>query len=120
MNIRKIKKNQGVCAVIDSPMPVITDPQTALDVLMDAKMTAGTKNLVIHRNLVCPDFFVLGTGLAGEILQKYINYGARIAFIGDFTHEASKPLRDFIYESNRGHDVFFVATQEEAIERLTQ
>jgi len=31
----------------------------------------------------------------------------------------SKSLKDFIYESNNGRDIFFVATEGEAIERLS-
>lgn len=30
-------------------------------------------------------FFRLSTGLAGEILQKYVNYAGRVAFFGDFS-----------------------------------
>lgn len=30
----------------------------------------------------------------------------------------SKPLQDFIYESNKGQDVLFVQTQDEAIKKL--
>ena len=32
----------------------------------------------------------------------------------------SKPLKDFMRESNRGRDVFFAATEEEAIAALTR
>ena len=53
-------------------------------------------------------------------LQESINYGGRIAVYGDYSHYTSKPLHDFIYESNKGKDVFFVGTKEEAIGRLTQ
>ena len=66
------------------------------------------------------DFFVLSTRLAGEILQKFINYGGRIAIYGDFSKYTSKPLKDFIYESNKGKDVFFVESKEQAIDRLTR
>ncbi len=31
----------------------------------------------------------------------------------------SKPLQDFIYESNKGQDVFFVKTQDEAIKKTS-
>ena len=37
---------------------------------------------------------------------------------GDFTKYTSKPLKDFIYESNKGKDIFFVPTKEEAIIKL--
>ena len=79
-----------------------------------------TKNIVIDKKLIAEYFFILRTGLAGEILQKYINYGGRIAIYGDYSHYTSKPLKDFIYESNKGKDVFFVSTQKEAIEMLTR
>ncbi len=120
MEIKKAEKNGVVCAVIQNDETVITDPQSALDVLMTAKYEAGTKNIVIDKALIAEDFFILSSGLAGEILQKYVNYGGRIAIYGDFSRYTSKPLKDFMYESNKGHDVFFVATQEDAILRLTQ
>ena len=120
MTITKIEKNGILCAIVNSDEPVITDTQSALDVLMTAKYDAGTKNIVISKELIVEDFFILSTGLAGEILQKYINYGGRIAIYGDYSHYTSKPLHDFIYESNKGKDVFFVGTQEEAIDRLAQ
>lgn len=120
MTIRKKTKNGVVCAIVESDTIVITDAQTALDVLMSAKYDADTKNIVIDKELIVEDFFVLSRGLAGEILQKYINYGGRIAIYGDYSHYTSKPLKDFIYESNKGKDVFFVATEDEAIEMLTK
>ena len=85
-----------------------------------SKYDAGTKNIVIRKELIVEDFFILSTGLAGDILQKYINYGGRIAIYGDYSHYTSRPLHDFIYESNKGKDVFFVATEDEAIEMLTR
>lgn len=51
---------------------------------------------------VAEEFFILSSGLAGEVLQKLINYGGRIALYGDFSHYTSKPLLDFMYESNKG------------------
>ena len=37
--------------------------------------------------------------IAGDILQKFVNYGIKFAIFGDFTGYTSKPLKDFIYES---------------------
>lgn len=120
MQLSKIEKNGIVCAVVNSNELVITDAQTALDVLMSAKYDIGTKNIVIDKKLIVEDFFILSKGLAGEVLQKYVNYGGRIAIYGDYSHYTSKPLKDFIYESNKGKDVFFVATQDEAVDMLTR
>ena len=120
MQLTKIEKNGIACAVVNSNQIVITDAQSALDVLMSAKYDIGTKNIVVDKKLITEDFFILSKGLAGEILQKYVNYGGRIAIYGDYSHYTSKPLKDFIYESNKGKDVFFVATQDEAVEMLTR
>ena len=120
MQLTKIEKNGFTCAIVNGSEPVIIDAQTALDVLMSAKYDIGTKNIVIDKKLIVEDFFILSKGLAGEILQKYVNYGGRIAIYGDYSHYTSKPLKDFIYESNKGKDVFFVATQDEAVEMLTR
>lgn len=79
MNIEKIEKNGTICAVVRSDEVVVTDPQSALDLLMTAKYDVGTKNIVIDKRLIKEDFFILSSGFAGEILQKYVNYGGRIA-----------------------------------------
>lgn len=118
MNIEKIVKNDTICAVVRSDEIIIADTQSALDLLMTAKYDLGTKNIVINKKLIKEEFFIISSGLAGDILQKYINYGGRIAIYGDYSHYTSKPLHDFIYESNKGHDVFFAATEDEAVECL--
>ncbi len=118
--IQKIERNNVVCAVVQSDDKVIVDAQSSLDTLMTANYEIGTKNIVIDKALIAEEFFILGSGLAGEILQKYVNYGGRIAIYGDFSQYTGKPLKDFIYESNKGHDVFFASTEEEAIQMITR
>ncbi len=116
--IQKIEWDGAACAVVRDDTVVLSDAQSALDLLMTAKYEAETKNIVLAKRQIAPDFFILSTGLAGEILQKFINYGGRLAIYGDFSGYTSKPLHDFMYESNQGKDVFFVSTEEEAIDRL--
>ena len=120
MNLRKIERNNISCAIVESSSPVITDVQSAVDLLMTAKYEIGTKNIVIAKEQIIDCFFILSSGLAGEILQKFMNYEGRIAIYGDYSHYTSKPLHDFIYESNKGKDVFFAATENEAVDMLTR
>lgn len=120
MKLSKLEINGTLCALVNCENTVITDTQSALDLLMSAKYSIDTKNIIIPKKLVTEDFFILSTGLAGEILQKFINYGGRIAIYGDYSHYTSKPLNDFIYESNKGKDVFFVSSLDDAIEKLTK
>ena len=65
-----------------------------------------------------PDFFIPSPGLAGESLQKYVNYAGKIAIYGGFSGYTRKPLHDFILESDQSRDVIFVPTLQEAIDRL--
>lgn len=117
--IREDKNGVGY-VIVESAEKVITDTESALDLLVNANYTAGTKNIVISKKLVVEDFFILSTGLAGEILQKFVDYGGRIAIYGDWSRYTSKPLKDFMYESNKGRDVFFACTLDEAVEMLTR
>mgnify|MGYP005794464545 CR=1 FL=1 len=118
MNLEAMTANGQTVAVLNSAVPVITDVTSALDVMMAAKHETGSRLLAIEKTALPEDFFILSTGLAGEILQKFTNYGVKCAVFGDFSGYTSKPLRDFLYESNQGRDFFFVATREEAQHRL--
>lgn len=105
-------------AAVSGDEKIVTDVQSALDLMMRVKYETGAARIAIDKNLICEDFFILSSGLAGEVLQKFINYHVKAAIYGDYARYTSKPLRDFIYESNNGHDFFFVATRQEAIEKL--
>lgn len=74
----------------------------------------------MNKGAIVDGFFVLSTGLAGEILQKFINYGVRFAIYGDFSKYTSKPLKDFMYESNKGKDVYFQPTVSLAVDKLSE
>ncbi len=120
MNIEHLKDNEIDIAVVSSDEMVIVDTQSALDLAMTVKYETGAERIVIDKDAVCEDFFILSTGMAGEILQKFMNYHVKVAVYGDYSHYTSKPLKDFIYESNHGKDFFFVSTKEEAVKRLTE
>lgn len=106
-------------AVVSCTQPLITDAQSALDLLLSVRFATDADLLALDKRALPEDFFRLGTGLAGEVLQKFVNYHMKVAIFGDYSAYTSKPLRDFIRESNQGSAVFFAAAQEEAIQRLT-
>nr|WP_317282913.1 DUF4180 domain-containing protein [uncultured Sellimonas sp.] len=118
MKIEYLTKNGIELAVVSSDEKVLIDTPSALDLAMTVKYETGASKIVIDKHAVIEDFFILSTGLAGEILQKYKNYHIKLAIYGDYSHYTSKPLKDFIYESNKGQDFFFVESKEEAIQRL--
>lgn len=118
----RIKQHKADVAVveIEGKEKVIAGAQSALDLAMTAKYEYGVSRIAIPKEAIVDEFFILSSGIAGETLQKYINYHVKIAIFGDFSCYTSKPLHDFIYESNNGKDVFFVTTEEEAVHRLVQ
>ena len=120
MEIKTLERNGAVIAVVNSPDVLIRDVQSALDLFMSVRYEAGSSRIALNKEAVTEEFFVLSTRLAGEILQKFVNYQTKLALFGDFSHYTSKPLRDFIYESNQGSDVFFVSDEAEAVDRLAR
>ena len=119
MKINTIIENNIKIAVVNSEEVLIDDVQSALDFIATVNYETGCNHIVLNKSAICNDFFNLSTRLAGEILQKYINYHIKLAIIGDYSSHTSKSLKDFIYESNRGKDFLFVSTVDEAIERLS-
>lgn len=120
MKIESICENGLSLAVISSDEPVLIDGPSALDLAMTVKYQTGASSLILDKRAVCEEFFILSSGLAGDVLQKYINYHIRAAIYGDYSRYTSKPLKNFIYESNNGKDFFFTATKEEAVQKLTK
>lgn len=97
---------------------IIVDTQSALDLIMTIQYAHQADRVALDKNAIEDAFFILSTGMAGEVLQKFINYGVKAAIYGDYSHYTSKPLKDFIRESNRGNDFFFVPDEIEAVRRL--
>lgn len=118
MNIEYLNENGTMIAVVSSDEKIIVDTQSALDLAMTVKYETGAEKIILNKKAVVEEFFILSTGIAGEILQKFMNYHVKLAIYGDYSGYTSKPLRDFIYESNQGKDFFFVETKEDAIQKL--
>ena len=119
METEVVNKNNVSVAVIHSDENLITDVQSALDLIMSVKYETGCTNIALNKSAIVDDFFILSTCMAGEILQKFINYGVRFAIYGDFSRYTSKPLKDFMYESNRGKDIYFQPSVSRAMDKLS-
>ncbi len=80
----------------------------------------GFDKAILHQKNISPAFFDLKTGIAGEVLQKFSTYRIRLAIVGNFSSHESKSIKDFIFESNKTGHINFVASKEEALERLSR
>jgi hypothetical protein len=95
-----------LCEVAGAPVGSEAD---AADILGEVFGT-GAEMVVIPLQRLAPGFLDLKTGLAGAVLQKFVNYGRQVVVLGDVqpAAEASAALREFVHESNRGRHVWFV------------
>lgn len=120
MNIKKITANGNEIAIVNSDEVCLSDAQSALDFMMTVNFETGSHFIILNKEAVTKDFFVLSTRVAGDILQKFVNYQFKLAIIGDFSGYTSKPLKDFMYESNKGKNFFFVESEQEAVEMMSR
>ena len=71
--------------VVKSEDVVIRDVQSAIDFIMTIKYETNCNKIALNKEAVVEDFFILSKGLAGEILQKFINYQTKFAIYGDYS-----------------------------------
>jgi hypothetical protein len=94
--------------------PKLSAERDATDAI-SAAYGADVEVIAIPVARLAPEFFELRTQLAGHFIQKIVNYGYRLAVVGDISAYVaeSSALRDFVYESNRGKHVAFAKDREE-------
>ena len=119
MNIEIHQTGEIRIAEVISDKVLIKNPEEGLQLLADLYYQ-DVDRIILQEKHICTEFFDLKTGIAGEILQKFSNYRVRLAIVGDFSKYQSKSMKDFIYESNKGKQVNFVDSSEDAIARLNQ
>jgi hypothetical protein len=111
------ESNCGKIAEIQSENIIINKVQDALDIMADADYQ-GARSIILCEKNINPDFFDLKTKLAGEILQKFMNYQVKVAIVGEFEKYNSKSFQDFLYECNKGGHIYFQPDTEKAIAKL--
>lgn len=57
--------------------------------------------LVLSEQDLCPDFFDLRSGLAGEVFQKFVNYRAPLAIVLADSNAYGERFSELVYEHRR-------------------
>lgn len=117
MRIETHHIDQAKVAEIQAEGLVLTSVEDGLSLLGDLYYQ-GFDKIILHEENIVPEFFDLKTKLAGEVLQKFVQYRMPLAVVGDFSKCTSKSLRDFIYECNQGRQVNFVQELSSALKDL--
>ena len=119
MNLEIVVENNVTVAELVSDEIEIRNVQNSLDLMGNADYL-GARSVIVHEENIAPEFFDLKTKLAGEILQKYVNYHFKLAIVGEFEKYQSNALNAFVIECNRGNHIFFVEDRKVAFSKLTQ
>ena len=103
----------------DAAGPGLSSGRDATDIIGEA-YGAEVDVIALPAARLTDAFFDLRTRLAGEFVQKFVNYGAALAIVGDISAHvaASTALRDFVNESNSGRHLWFVDDLEALAARL--
>jgi hypothetical protein len=92
---------------------LIRTEQEAID-LIAACIENGTNLIMITSEALSDDFFRLGTGLAGGVLQKFANYRIKAAVVIDDNEKIKGKFKELIAESNKGNNFGVFDNQEKA------
>ncbi|SHN43559.1 DUF4180 domain-containing protein [Cryptosporangium aurantiacum] len=104
---------------VDAEGAVLGDERAVMDLIGDA-FAERAEWVVVPVERLGPEFFRLRSGVAGAVVQKFANYRLGLAVVGDISRyvAASEALRDFVRESNRGRQLWFVPDEAALEERL--
>ncbi|MGW1750429.1 DUF4180 domain-containing protein [Streptomyces sp. NPDC002092] len=99
--------------------PLLDGEQAALDLIGDA-MGYDAQLVALPVERVADEFFRLRSGIAGAVMQKFVNYRVRLALVGDLSRHLaeSSALRDFVHETNQGSHIWFLADEDALAARL--
>lgn len=116
-----IQERAGIRVLVcDENGPPVATVRDALDLIGTAFSDAEAVAVPVGR--LDEGFFSLSTRVAGEIMQKFVDYRLRLAVIGDISRhlETSTALRALVQESNRSGHVWFLPDLEALDARLAE
>ncbi|WP_405865197.1 MULTISPECIES: DUF4180 domain-containing protein [unclassified Streptomyces] len=93
--------------------PPLDGERAALDLIGDA-MGREAELVAVPVDRVADEFFRLRSGVAGAVMQKFVNYRVRLVVVGDLSRHLadSSALRDFVHETNQGGHIWFLADDD--------
>lgn len=94
---------------------MIESPSDVSDALARSLERDG---LVLSEAELSPAFFDLRSGFAGELMQKFVNYGARLAIVVADPSAHGERFSELAYEHRTHPNVRFFGAQAQAQEWL--
>ena len=104
--------NKKYIEIISTAEPLSTE-NDALD-LISLCWEHETNEIMLHYSVLSEDFFKLKTKVAGNIIQKFINYGIRAAAILPQDIIQNARFKQMALETNKGNHFRLYESKEEA------
>jgi PadR family transcriptional regulator, regulatory protein AphA len=114
MNYRVVEKDaKKYIEYVSLETPLSTE-RDVLDII-SACFENNIQYLIIHADVLSEDFFKLKTGLAGMMLQKFVNYHIKAAVVINSEQRITGKFGEMLVEANKGNDfrVFKDTTEAE-------
>lgn len=108
----------GKVAVQNFDIQLFDDVEMVLGYAAHIERVRGCRDIAVYKEIFEENFFDLSSGFAVETARKLNDTGFRLAIIGDFSDYTSESFKDFMYDSNKGKHLFFVADEEAALKKL--
>jgi len=96
------------------------EPQGRFDPtrIIEDMLNSNATSLLFNEGVLPDAFFDLSTGIAGELFNKTSTYQVRLACVVSDLTSHSEQFQSLVREANRGNDIGFFHTREEAIRWL--
>lgn len=94
--------------------PTDADARLSPQDLVGACYERNLWSVLFDEGSLRPEFFDLSSGAAGDMVQKLVNYGIRVAAVVPDVTAYSEAFRDFARESNRSGPVRFFSDRSSA------
>ncbi|GHO56856.1 DUF4180 domain-containing protein [Ktedonobacter robiniae] len=115
-----LKTIHGVQVLICAPEgEKLRSEQNAVE-LIGETFQQGVEWIIVPVERLEDDFFQLKTRLAGHFIQKFVTYRRHLVILGDISGyiAQSRAFNDYVYETNRGNDVWFLPNMQALEDRL--
>jgi len=114
MSHHAILHGNGQIAEFDGDGILLGNAGDARDLILASR---GANWVALDESRVAPAFFDLRSGIAGDVLQKFVNYRMKLAILGDISRytDQSESLKALVRESNRGRNVAFLPSLDALI-----
>ncbi|HEY6402971.1 MAG TPA: DUF4180 domain-containing protein [Blastocatellia bacterium] len=97
---------------------IASDSGISIRSFADISETIGAaieaEGVIFTEDDLARDFFDLRTGLAGELFQKCMNYGIRLAIVLPDSEAYGKRISELAYEHKSHNMIRFVSSKNEA------